>query len=73
MGLKILTTFECVNAEEIRGVGGTVHRARYRTSVVVYYAGNLINPCKRLRHRGRRVEGGGIIQLNLRVSTIFLL
>ena len=53
-GWKILTTFECVNAEEIRGTEGNAHRARIHTSVAVYYAGELINSSKWLSHRGRR-------------------
>ena len=53
-GWKILTTFECVNAEEMRRTEGNAHRARIHTSVVVYYAGKLINSSQRLCHQGRR-------------------
>ena len=53
-GWKILTTFEFVNAEEIRGTEGNAHQARIHTSVVVYYAGKLVNSSKWLSPRGRR-------------------
>ena len=56
----MLTTFECVSAEEIKGAEGTIHRAThcvgacYHSSVVVYYVVKLVNSNKQIIHRGRR-------------------
>ena len=63
-GWKILTTFECVNAEEMRGNEGNAHRARIHTPVVVYYVVKLVNPSKQLSHRGRRDHTNNVLFIN---------